>query len=136
MNPFNQYSLSVMGIMSEIIGAFFLTLEAFGPKWVDNTIGKFVQFSVWSKKKAIRTLVLALIVVLPFVLASMSKILLSLLLPISIFILLFTTIVDDAGRIKKWATVSVNTKKIGPWGFIMLLIGNLLQLISTIIQIK
>jgi hypothetical protein len=38
--------------------------------------------------------------------------------------------------LKEWTLIVINKKKIGPLGFIMLLIGNTLQLISIIIQIK
>lgn len=42
---------------------------------------------------------------------------------------------DEANNLKKWAILSINNKKIGPLGFIMLLIGNLLHLISIILKI-
>ena len=135
---FNQYSLSIMGIICEIIGSFFLTLEAFGFKWIEKPLKNFVHFANKSRKSLGVILVLGFVLIIPFILASIfkSSILGSLLFPASIFILVFTTLVDESHNLEKWTIVSINNKKIGPIGFIMLLVGNLMQLISVIVQIK
>ena len=138
MNLFNQYSLPVMGIMFEIIGSFFLTLEAFGSNWTDIFFKKIIQFSNWTKRSLFRLLIISFIFLLPFITAILfeSKILIALFLPISFLILLSSTLIDDAQNLKKWTIIIINKKKISPIGFIMLLIGNILQLIAIIIQIK
>jgi hypothetical protein len=135
---FNQYSLSVMGIMFEIIGSFFLTLEAFGFKWIEKPLLRFIAFANWTRKSLLRTGIIVLILLLPFLSGMFlkSKTIAPLLLPISVFILLFTTLFDASKTLKEWTLIVINKKKIGPLGFIMLLIGNTLQLISIIIQIK
>jgi hypothetical protein len=135
---FNQYSLSVMGIMFEIIGSFFLTLEAFGFKWIEKSLHYFVTFANWTRKSLLRTFIVVIILLFPFLSGMIfkSKVIVSLLLPMSVFILLFITLFDESKNLKQWTIIVINKKKIGPIGFIMLLIGNILQLISVIIQIK
>ena len=102
-----------------------------------ETSQSFCWLCELDKKSLFRGLIL-LILLLPFLLAQFiqSKMILSLLLPISVFILLFTTLVDESRNLANWTMVVINNKKIGPLGFIMLLIGNLIQLISIIVQIK
>ncbi|WP_290861687.1 hypothetical protein [Flavobacterium sp.] len=137
MTFFNQYSLSVMGIMFEIIGSFILTIEAFGSKWMEKPLKKFIQFSNWTGKSFIASISIVIIVLIPFTAAAFfgNKTCGALLLPFMIFVLLFTQIFDEPEKFEKWTLLSYNNKKIGPFGFILLLIGNGLQLISTIIQI-
>lgn len=134
---FNYYSLAITGVMFEIIGSFFLTLEALGLNWIESPLKKFVRFSNKIRSSLIKVLIIAFILLFPFLTGDIFKnhILTALILPISIFILLFSTMFDEANNLKKWAILSINNKKIGPLGFIMLLIGNLLHLISIILKI-
>jgi hypothetical protein len=138
MNPFNQYSLTVMSIVFQIIGSFFLTLEAFGPVWLDNFLKRFLAFSNWARKSFIRLLIIIVPMMIPFLIAvrSQNKVLISLLLPFGIFILVFSTLIDEARHLKHITNVMINNKKITPIGFIMVFLGYLLQLVTTIMQIS
>lgn len=124
--------------MFQIIGSFILTLEAFGPIWRDNFFNKFLAFSNWARKNIVRGLIISLLMVAPFVVAAetQNKILLSVLLPIGIFVLLFSTLLDTAGSLKKLTDSMINNKKITPIGFIMLLIGYLVQFVAAIKQMN
>ena len=138
MTFFNQNSLTVTGIMFEIFGTFILTLEAYGSKWLEKPIKKFVQFSNWTGSSFLASVVISLITISPFIAAGLlgNKTSQTLLLPALILGLIIPTVFDDAEKLEKWASITFNNKKIGPKGFLLLLIGNILQLISTIIQIK
>ncbi|MCU4188641.1 hypothetical protein M9Q43_05615 [Flavobacterium sp. HXWNR29] len=138
MTFFNEYSLTVTGIMLEIFGAFMLTLEAYGSKWLEKPIKKFVQFSNWTGSSFIASIIISLITIIPFIAAGFlgNKICQTLLLPALILGLIIPTLFDDAEKLEKWASITFNDKKIGPKGFLLILIGSILQLISTIIQIK
>jgi uncharacterized membrane protein YgdD (TMEM256/DUF423 family) len=138
MALFNQYSLSVMSVLFQIIGSFFLALEAFGAVWLDKFFNRFLTFSNWARKSLIRLLPITIAMMTPFFIAikTQNKILISLLLPIGIFILLFSSLMDEARNLRYLTNVMINKKKITPIGFIMLLIGYILQLITTIIQMS
>lgn len=135
---FNEYSLSVMGIMFEIVGSFILTLEAFGAKWIEKPIKLFNKFSDWTGKRLWASMIISVILFLPIVIGVFfgNKTCAALFIPFLTVAIIFATLFDEADKIEKWASLSFNNKKIGPIGFILLLIGNGLQLISTIIQIK
>jgi hypothetical protein len=138
MTFFNEYTLSVLGIMFEIFGSFILTLEAFGSSWMDKPIKLFVKFSDWIGKRFWASVMIGAILIIPIIIGAFfgNKICTALFVPLLIFNLVFATIFDEAEKLEKWASLSFNNKKIGPIGFILLLIGNGLQMISTIIQIK
>ena len=127
-----------MGIMFEIIGSFILTLEAFGSKWIEKPIKLFIKFSDWTGKRFWASMLVSVIFLVPIIAGIFfgNKTCAALFIPILIFYLIFATLFDEAEKIEKWTSLSFNNKKIGPIGFILLLIGNGLQLISTIIQIK
>ena len=127
-----------MGIMFEIIGSFVLNLEAFGSKWIEKPMKLFIKFSDWTGKRLYATIALQIILFTPIIAGIFfgNKTCTALFIPILFFNLLFIIIFDEPKRFEKWSTLKFNDKKIGPIGFILILIGNGLQLISTVISIE
>lgn len=139
MALFNQYSLNIMSILFQLLGSFFLTLEAFGPIWLDNFFKKFLRFSNWARASLLRlSLIILPLLTIPIIFSVLipNKILTACLLPFLVFIVLFSTLLDEAKNLRHLTNVMINTKKITPIGFIMISIGYLLQLITTIMQIS
>ncbi len=136
MEAFTPHTLIISGIIFEVIGAFILALEAFGKKRVKNIVKKIDNFSQWAKKRLINML----LVIFPFIGLTLigflfnSEVLVGLAIPFALLSIIQATIIDDARAIVDWESRPKKFKKIGPYGFILLLVGNLLQVISVIWQ--
>ena len=128
----------ITGIIFEIMGAFILALEAFGKKRVKNIVNRIDSFSRWSKKSMVNmflaTLVPMALVVLAIIIQ--SDILIGLVLPILILQLFQTFLIDDASSIVNWESRRKKVKIISPYGFLLLLAGNVIQVICVIWQMK
>ncbi len=95
---FNQYSLSVMGIMFEVIGSFFLTTEALGGILMDRFLAKYINFSEWFRKSFLRLAIASSIPIISIIALGLfkSKVPEPLSLPSLILILSFPILIDHA----------------------------------------
>lgn len=137
MKVLNQYSISVMGIMLDLIGSFILTLEAFGLLWTSNFLQKLIKFSKWVKVSLRRLTIVVLLLSSPFLIQFFfeSKILNSLYLPIVFLISLAIILIDHPEQINNWTFSKFNNRQLTPFGFLLILLGSIFQLIGTIMQI-
>ena len=137
MHTINPYMLIIIGIMFEIMAAFFL-ISAFYRNRIFQT---FIRVSIWSKKKAgnmIIVLIPALIPLIYFVYAEISGIKLNttvgLSIPIIIALVGYVSILDDSEKFKSLISRKDDKRQIGTYGFMMLLVGNIFQIIGVIWQ--
>jgi len=134
---FNPYIFSIMGITFEVIGALFLSMEAIGIKKFASWYNRLKLFSKWSKSKYINLVIifspffciLTLALFYDFVFFS------ALVIPIIVFFSLVLIVLEDPGSFERWVIIKTKEKEIGPVGFILLFIGNLLQLIKILISL-
>jgi len=135
-NVFNYHVFSIMGIFFEIIGGLFLSMEAIGLERFSRIYGFIHRLSRWSKKSLLRMFVLLTPLVFPLTLAILfnSKILIGLIIPIEFLVILITILIDHPEYNEKWIIIKTKEGKIGPIGFLLIVFGNLLQLISIIWQ--
>ncbi len=133
---YNYYVISMMGILFEIIGALFLSMEAIGLK----RFSRFYQFvyrvSKWAKKSYFRMLILfsPFFTLMALALTLRSKIIFGLIIPITQIPMLISILIDHPDWYEKWIINKTNGGKISPIGFLLIVFGNVLQLISILWQ--
>lgn len=143
MNPneissFNYYTLMIIGLFFEIFGALFLSMESIGIQSFTNFYKFIYKMSKWAKESIYRMLVLSspFIILIAIGIFMNDKTLLSLMIPISIISMLFSTIIDHPWFIENYIVNKTQDKKIGPIGFFIMIIGFLFQLTSVIWQMS
>lgn len=135
---YNYHVFLIMGIFFEIIGGLFLSMEAIGLKRFSSIYGFIHRLSKWSKKNILRMLALItpFFILLTLVLFSNSRILIGLIIPILFLIFLTSFLLDHPDYNEKWIIIKTKEGKIGPLGFLLIVFGNILQLISIIWQMS
>lgn len=118
------------------VAHFFLSMEAIGLNRFAK-IYKFIEsISDWCNRNPIKSLIFIIppgaLMILGFFLQ--CSILVALFFPVSILTLLFNHMIDLPLLYRKMFLRSVEDKTVGPLGFILLLIGNILFLISILGQ--
>jgi hypothetical protein len=137
ISTLSYYALMILGLIFEIIGALFVSMESIGLMNFRKTYNFIYSFSSWTKKSWFRMSVVVIPILLPlfFFIIYNYKIFLALYLPFFILMLLFTTLIDHPKRIEDYVINKTNEKKIGPIGFLIMIIGFLLQLSGNIWQL-
>ncbi|HBH49567.1 MAG TPA: hypothetical protein DDX98_13050 [Bacteroidales bacterium] len=130
---YNPYLFSIFGIVIEVIGAGYLSIEAFGRDNLTNLELKFSRFSKWIKgSRGLLVSIILIILSIPTIGMFLgNKTMIGLTIPVCFFLAAFGILLDYPFSVNK---LQGNTK-IGPKGFLLLLIGNILQLIKIIIDI-
>jgi len=127
-----------MGLLIEVFGVIFISLEAIGLKRFQRIFSLIYDASSWSKKSLKRLFLITaplLTLIMIGVLADI-KILTALAIPILILSQGISVLIDHPEWVEKWVLIKTKEGKIGPIGLIIILIGNLLQLISLIWQMS
>jgi multisubunit Na+/H+ antiporter MnhG subunit len=129
---YNYYVISMVGIVFEIFGALFLSMEAIGIERFSKFYKYVYRISLWTKKSHLRTLILFLPFTILMILALIlrSKILFGLMIPITNIPMLLSMLIDKPDWYEKWIINKTNGGKISPIGFLLIVFGNVLQLIS------
>ena len=127
-----------MGLQIELIGVLFISLEAIGIKRFTKVYNFIYLISHWSKKSLLR---LFFISAPPLILVSIGvtldiKLLTGLMFPILILSYALSFLIDHPEWMERWVLIRTKEGKIGPIGFILIVIGNLLQLTSVIWQMS
>ena len=138
MDSINPYMVSIMGIMFEVLGALFLTIEAFGKNRVNKIFTLITKISEFSKKN-FRNLILCnspFILLIALGVIFDSEIFIGLIVPILILYHFVIFVLDNPKLIGLLFNKIIKEGKISPFGFIILLLGNLLQIISLIWQME
>ena len=133
---YNYYILSIMGIVFEIIGGLFLSMEAIGLKRFTNFYRVIHKVSQWSKSSFLRMLLLIspLFILLMVGVFYNSRIIIGLMIPLNLLILTLSALIDNPEWYEKWIIIKTKEGKISPIGFLVIVLGNILQLISIIWQ--
>jgi multisubunit Na+/H+ antiporter MnhG subunit len=139
MNPhssdvLNYYILRIIGIFCEGYGTFFLSLEAIGIERFTKFYGRIHKASKWLKKNKLRAIIASLLGISPVVLIIElnTKPFSLFLIPSAILLLVYITIIDTPAYFENLVLKKQRENKIGPYGFIIMLIGFLFHLISVI----
>lgn len=137
MSILNTDSLVLTGILFEVFGALFLSLESFGINLIQNIFKLFKKYSNWVTSKLMRMLItMPLILLAILFLYTSNRIFFALFIPVIIFTVIESLIVDHTESVEKWIINATLNKKISPIGFVLLLIGNLLQVINYILNMN
>ena len=135
---FTEYTFVLSSLVFQVFGSLLLALEGFGQEWVDKTCVKIGWFSNSVRSSYLKSIIAILVILAPFYVVSRSenKVIFSLLLPIALLVVLLSALIDDGGKFRFAVPKLVESKKITPIGFLMLLIGYLLQLVQLLYQIN
>lgn len=137
-NICNYYVLSILGIEFEIIGGLFLSMEAIGLKRFTKAYSIIYRISRWSKKNILRTLLVIspLFILLTVAIFSNVKVISELMLPLVFLIILTTLLLDHPDWYEKWIIFKTKNGQISATGFLIIVFGNILQLVSLIWQMS
>jgi len=126
----------ILGLLFEILGALFLSMESIGLQIFSKYYNYIYRISKWSKKNILRMFLVMLPICSPvgFSIYFNNKVLIALLIPITILILASTIFIDHPTLFEKFVISKANDKKIGPIGFLLMIVGFSFQLISIIWQ--
>ena len=135
---YNSYLFSIMGILFEILGSLFLSMEAIGLDRFTKIFNGIKRISIWSKKSIwrISLLIIPFFVVITYGIFSQSRLIVGLTIPILLTLCLISSVLDLPNYYEKWIWIKTKNGGIGPIGFILILTGNLLQLINVIWQMS
>ena len=137
MKVINPEMLIVMGIMFEVIGALFLSVESFGAKRVIKYLNSYKKFVLWSKGNFGRFLLISIAPLLPIMYLTYrneSK-LLAFTIPMLVAALLVAVMLDNSSQISNFFEKGLRKKRtLSPVGFVLLLVGNLVQVVSVVLQ--
>jgi hypothetical protein len=136
MNPkgniYNYFTLAIIGLLFEILGAFLVSMESIGIEWFKKTYKVIYNYSTWSKKSLTRMILLIIPVFIPITFGIIFNS--TPLLTIGIILILisgvFSLLVDHPDYYENIVIKRTNEHRIGPLGFIIMIIGFFLQLIS------
>jgi len=134
----NYHVLIFMGLILEIFGALFLSMEAIGIQRFTRTYKYIYKISSWSKKNLFR---LSLLSAPPFLLILIGflfriELLVGLSIPLLFLSSLTSILIDFPHLNEKWIIIKTKEGKIGPIGFLIIVLGNILQLISVVWQMS
>ena len=131
---FNQYSFMIIGILFEIFGALFISMEAIGINKFTKVYRYIYIISKWSGKSKWRAFLTTGILFIPIGLGIFFKIkiLLTLFLLFMCLIWLWAFLFDRPESVEKFIIKRTKEGRIGPFGFLIMICGFLLQLISVV----
>lgn len=134
----NYYMLMVLGLIFEILGAIFLSLESIGFEFIKKLYGKFYSLSKWANKstKRLLSLTISILMILNIILLFGPKVLLALFIPISFIITIIILTIANPMVFENVIKDKSNNNKLGPLGFIIMIIGFFFQLASIIWQMS
>jgi len=127
-----------MGIFFEILGVLFLSIEAIGLKRFTRAYNFISKLSKWSKRSFITMLVLNLPPFIFIIIGYVFKreLIIGLMIPILILNGIISFLLDHPDIYERWILIKTKEGKIGPFGFLLLLVGYVLQLVSIIWQMS
>ncbi len=138
MRVINPSVLIIMGIMFEVIGALFLALESFGSNRISKMMSFVNRLSRWSKQSFVNLFIVGspLVILLSLAIFFEIEALVGLTIPILSLVIFHSVLMDNSSQIENWLLMKTTEKRISPIGFILLLIGNVFQIISVIWQMQ
>ena len=127
-----------MGIFFEILGVLFLSIEAIGIRQFTRSYNFLSKLSKWSKRSFIRMLVLNIPPFIFIIIGYVFKreLLIGLMIPIFILNGIISFLLDHPDIYEKWILIKTNEGKIGPFGFLLILLGYVMQLVSIVWQMS
>jgi hypothetical protein len=125
-------NLILMGLIFELFGALFLSMEAIRPRRFKKVFKYFKRYSDWIRAKFYRAFISIIIYLIPIMysLYTGSDKLAGFVFPSVIIMLFMSELIDNPERYEKWVLIKTTKSEIGPIGFLFIVFGNLLQLIS------
>jgi hypothetical protein len=129
--------VALMGIVLQIFGVIFLSYESLGEEWFKKRFITLEKFSQWYKKSLRRMIIIISSIYLGLLLGFIFnvKFLIALIFPVILFTSLFFLMIDHPLHFKKWVEKKHSERKIGPKGFILIVIGGILQIVYVLIKI-
>lgn len=134
----NSNSLVLAGILLEIVGSFFLASEALGSNVILKIFSVLNKYSNWTSDKLYRILLLSVVPFFGFLIYGFfyrTKLVTAITFPLIILYLLNMIVMDNNENVKNWFQITTKNKKISAIGFILLLFGNICQIISFIFKL-
>lgn len=131
---YSYHTIALMGLMFELFGALFVSMEAIGVKNLNKPFNVIKKFSRWSQKSYWRMALASapLIIIVTLSIIFNNGLIAGLIIPVMLLSFIISQLIDYPDHSKKWIKLRTTDGRIGPIGFVIFTIGAFLQMVSII----